>query len=93
MLGRLILWVDCCRYLIPATAAAHTVRILSLFAQIVLDSDHLHAARHHLSSKEPRLLTLISTLRIAGILPCLTHFIHEDSSSPSMPGAIYSEQL
>ena len=93
MLGRLILWVDCCRYLIPATAAAHSVRILSLFAQIVLDSDHLHAARHHLSSKDPRLLTYISTLKIDGMLPCLTHLIHEDSSSLPMPAAISSEQL
>ncbi|CAL5229355.1 g12666 [Coccomyxa viridis] len=37
------------KVLIPATAAAHTIRILSLFAQILLDSDHLHAARHHMS--------------------------------------------
>lgn len=44
--------MDCCRYLIPATAAAHTVRIFSLFTQILLDSDHLHAARHHMSSEQ-----------------------------------------
>lgn len=51
------------RVLIPVTAAAHTIRIFSLFLQILLDTDHLHAARHHISRK-----ALCLTMAAEGLL-------------------------